>query len=228
MKAVEQMNIFEKLSAITNELNRVAKNLQVGVGKSSYKAVGEADVLATVKPKEEQYRVYSYPFSRKVIKDEAFEVESSFQDQKTGKMKTTKKLSMFMRIETTYRFVNMDNPAEYIDIVTYGDGVDPQDKAPGKAMTYSDKYALLKAYKIETGDDPDQHQSGNMTRVAKAQKQQTSYDEIPTNEHLARLRELGGSINVVADFYKVGIEQVTDAMVVKMIEAKERSLSKAK
>lgn len=62
----------------------------------------------------------------------------------------------------------------------------------------------------------------------KAQKQQTNYDEIPTNEHLARLRELGGSINVVADFYKVGIDQVTDAMVVKMIEAKERSLAKAK
>ena len=50
----------------------------------------------------------------------------------------------------------MENPDEYIDITTYGDGVDTQDKAPGKAMTYSDKYALLKAYKIQTGDDPDE------------------------------------------------------------------------
>lgn len=225
MKPVEQMNIFEKLSAITNELNRVAKNLNVGVGKSSYKAVGEADVLAAVKPKEEQYRVYSYPFARKVIKDEVFEVESSFKDQ-TGNITTQKKLSMFMRIETTYRFVNMDNPAEFVDIVTYGDGVDPQDKAPGKAMTYSDKYALLKAYKVETGDDPDQHQSGNMTRVAKPQKQQVAEKDIPTNEHLAELRELGGTINVVAQYYKVEIDQVTDAMVVQMLDAKKRSLAK--
>ena len=58
--------------------------------------------------------------------------------------------------DLTVRFVNVDKPEEYIDITTYGDGVDSQDKAPGKAMTYGDKYALLKAYKIITGDDPDQ------------------------------------------------------------------------
>ena len=45
------------------------------------------------------------------------------------------------------------------DEITYGDGVDTQDKAPGKAMTYADKYALLKAYKIVTGEDPDQQHS---------------------------------------------------------------------
>ena len=43
------MNIYEKLAAITSELNAVAKNLMVGEGRSSYKAVSEADVLAAVK-----------------------------------------------------------------------------------------------------------------------------------------------------------------------------------
>ena len=62
-----------------------------------------------------------------------------------------KKLTIFLRIKTVYRFVNIDNPTEFIDVETFGDGVDSQDKAPGKAMTYADKYALLKAYKIETG-----------------------------------------------------------------------------
>ena len=57
------MNIYEKLAAITAELSRVAKNLKVGEGKSSYKAVGEADVLAAVKPLEEKHKVYSYPLS---------------------------------------------------------------------------------------------------------------------------------------------------------------------
>ena len=72
-----------------------------------------------------------------------------------------------MRIEVEYRFVNVDNPSEFIDITTYGDGVDSQDKAPGKAMTYADKYALLKAYKIETGDDPDKEPSGELKAVKK-------------------------------------------------------------
>lgn len=65
-------------------------------------------------------------------------------------------------MHTIYRFVNIDKPEEYIDIDTYGDGVDSGDKAPGKAMTYSDKYALMKAYKIITGDDPDQISSDDL------------------------------------------------------------------
>ena len=51
------MNIYEKLAAITSELNAVAKNLMVGEGRSSYKAVSEADVLAAVKPLEQKYKV---------------------------------------------------------------------------------------------------------------------------------------------------------------------------
>ena len=53
------MNIYEKLSTITNEIGTVAKNLEVGVGKSQYKAVGEADVLKAVKELEAKYKVYS-------------------------------------------------------------------------------------------------------------------------------------------------------------------------
>ena len=147
------MNIFEKMSSITAELTAVAKNLSVGEGRSSYKAVGEADVLAAVRPLEVKHKVYSYPVDREIVSSQIMESEREY---KGNVIKTQKQ---FMRVRTTYRFVNMENPEEYIDMVTYGDGVDPQDKAPGKAMTYSDKYALLKAYKIITGEDPDQYKS---------------------------------------------------------------------
>ncbi len=32
-------------------------------------------------------------------------------------------------------------------------------------MTYADKYALMKAYKIMTGDDPDQYKSPDNTKI---------------------------------------------------------------
>lgn len=144
------MNIYEKMSAITTEITAVAKNLNVGWGKNSYKAVGEADVLAAVKPIEAKYKVYSYPYSREIA-------ESGILT--TVKTDGTESKQQFMRVVTVYRFVDMEKPEDYIDITTYGDGVDSQDKAPGKAMTYADKYALLKAYKIITGDDPDQNYS---------------------------------------------------------------------
>ena len=144
---MEEKNIFKRLSQITSEITAVAKNLNVGWGKSSYKAVGEADVLAAVKPIESKNGVYSYPYSREIIESAVLT---------SAKADGTESKQQFLRVKTVYRFVNVDNPADYIDITTYGDGVDSQDKAPGKAMTYGDKYALLKAYKIITGDDPDQ------------------------------------------------------------------------
>lgn len=171
------LNIFEKMLAITSELTRVAKNLEVGFGQSKYKAVGEADVLAAVRPLEEKYKVYSYPYKRTVL--ETGEIET-----KTG----TKNL--FLRVETIYRFVNIEKPEEFVDVTSYGDGVDSQDKSVGKAMTYSDKYALMKAYKIMTGDDPDQFKSedlGSASLKNNNTKKMKSYKELLSD----KLDELG-------------------------------------
>jgi hypothetical protein len=145
------MNIYEKLLNITSDIATVNKNLIVGEGKSKYKAVGEADVLKAVKELEKKYGIYSYPCKREVIDSQILITEKEYNDT------ITKSTKQFMRIETIYRFVNIEKPEEFIEVTTYGDGVDSQDKAPGKAMTYSDKYALLKAYKMITGDDPDQN-----------------------------------------------------------------------
>ena len=149
------MNIYEKMLAITDEIACVAKNLRVGEGRNEYKAVGEADVLAAVKPLEAKHKIYSYPREREIIATDVMTTEKEYKGN------VTKSNKLFLRVKTTYRFVNAENPEEHIEITTYGDGVDSQDKAPGKAMTYADKYALLKAYKIMTGDDPDQTASEN-------------------------------------------------------------------
>lgn len=161
------MNIYEKLSSITNELSSVAKNLEVGYGQNKYKATGEADVLRAIKPLEAKYKVFSYPFKREVI--ESGQIESTT-------LKGEIKKNLFLRIATTYRFVNMEKVDEYVDIISYGDGVDSQDKSVGKAMTYSDKYALMKCYKIITGDDPDQFASEDLTKSTISKKEIKSPD----------------------------------------------------
>ena len=189
------LNIFQRMLAATSEINRVAKNLKVDISKSqSYKAVAESDVLEAVKPIEEKYGIYSYPVSRKIIKDEAYTTTSGYDGCKS------EKTTFFMRLETVYRFVNTDKPDEYIDITTYGDGVDTQDKAPGKAMTYADKYALLKAYKIQTGDDPDANPSGNLGKEK---------FEKPTAEQLAQAEELGINLDGLAAYAKCKVEEIS-------------------
>lgn len=150
-------NIFAKMAAITAELQTVAKNLTVAATKtSSYKAVSERDIIDAVKPLEAKYGVYSYPASREILESQTLETEQTYNGQ------TTKKTTFFTRIKTVYRFVNVDNPTDFIETTTFAEGIDPQDKGSGKAMTYADKYALMKAYKISTGDDPDQTASEPM------------------------------------------------------------------
>ena len=151
---VSNMNIYKKMMAITSELSNVKKNLTVSTGgNNSYKAVSERDVLDAVKPLEARYGIYSYPYKREIIEKDVVTSKSTYKDR------TTEKNQFRLRIEVTYRFINTDNPSEVIDVTSYGDGIDSGDKATGKAMTYADKYALMKAYKISTGDDPDQEAS---------------------------------------------------------------------
>ncbi len=165
------MNIYEKMLNITNEIANVNKNLTVGEGKSKYKAVGEADVLKAVKELEFKHKVYSYPVNREIIESTMYTTSNQYGE----------KNNIFSRIKTTYRFVNVEKPDEYIEIISYAEGIDTQDKGAGKAMTYSDKYALMKAYKIITGEDPDQNPSQEEKVTNKTytkQKQEKIQDEL--------------------------------------------------
>ena len=159
---IKKLNIYQKMDLITNEIETVGKNLKVQVSsKASYNAVSERDIIDAVKPIEHKYRVYSYPYDRKIIDN----------DIVVNKNEYGEKNSFFMRVETIYRFVNIDNGNEFIDIKAYGDGIDTGDKAPGKATTYADKYALMKAYKISTGEDPDEDPSPNKGYTRETKKE---------------------------------------------------------
>ena len=153
---IKDMNIYQKMAAITAELKAVEKDLTVQTTKtSSYKAVSERGILDAVKPLEEKYGIYSYPLSREVLESNLIQNETIYEDAK-GNKTTTPKTSYMTRIKTVYRFVNTDLPSEYIDTITFAEGIDSQDKGSGKAMTYADKYALMKSYKISTGEDVDE------------------------------------------------------------------------
>ena len=206
----DKENIFQRMSKITQEMAAVAKNLQVGEGKSQYKAVGEADILAAVKPLEAKHGVYSYPVSREVIESGTME-----RDGKYGKS-----VQLYLRIKVTYRFLCIDNPDSFIEIESFGDGVDTQDKAPGKAMTYADKYALMKAYKIITGDDPDQYESEPQEKVT---SKKPAYP--PREEMITFIANAYDSENLrkLMDYYHVTkLDDLKDAEVIACYNRKKK------
>ena len=203
------MNIYEKLLKISSDLQTVAKNLEISIGGKGYKAVGEADVLRAIKPLEAQYGVYSYPVKRQIIETGTLE---------SADYKGNVKKQLFERIETTYRFVNTEKPEEYIDIISYGDGIDTGDKSVGKAMTYADKYALMKAYKIVTGDDPDQEPSNELH-----QADTHNVENVIAPETLQKCAELGIDIDKVAVYLKKTTKELTNGDLVNAIVMKQQA-----
>ena len=87
-------------------------------------------------------------------------------------------------------------------------------------MTYADKYALLKAYKIVTGDDPDQEASNDL----KTTETKKTLDAAL----LEQAFELEIDLNKVAIYYKKPVEELTNDDLKKAIAQKKKALGGAK
>ena len=203
----KSLNLFQKLSKISSEIKSAEKDLEISIGGAKYKAVSESVILNIVKPLEEKYGVYSYPYDRAIVDSNLVTTKD-----RNG----TEKTQFFERIETVYRFVNIDNPSEYIDMKSFGDGLDSGDKSVGKAMTYGDKYALMKAYKIVTGDDPD--------KVGSEEGKKTVSETMKVSETVRKQAALFNvSLDKLAIYLKKKITDLTDSDVIAAIEVKRNA-----
>ena len=78
----------------------------------------------------------------------------------------------------SFTWINAENPEEQIECPWLGQGLDNGEKGVGKAMTYAEKYFLLKFFNIATDkDDPDSHQQSH-----KHQDQGRPFDGKSRNE----------------------------------------------
>jgi hypothetical protein len=126
-------NIAQRIAAVMGEVDYVQKEKPKQGMQYSY--VSHDAVTAKVRPLLHKHGVVYYPRDLHV--------------QQNG----NRTEAVF-----TVRFENVNDRTDYIDVATFGYGVDSQDKGPGKAMSYGVKYALLKVLGLETGDDPENDQ----------------------------------------------------------------------
>ncbi len=142
------LNIHQRLAAAMGEVDYIQKEKKQGM---NYTIVSHDAVTAKVRPVLLKHGIVYYPVRCEHLHN-GNRAECSL----------------------TVRFVNIDEPTDFFDVPTFGYGIDPQDKGPGKAMSYAVKYALLKALGLETGDDPDNDDVDFQPPERQPQKQQTS------------------------------------------------------
>jgi len=146
---MDKLNLYEKIQAVSIEIMNIEKDMKVGSGNYSYKAISDTNVTLQVKRAEQKHRILSIPVKQELINSEIVK-----------QMKGDRESILYIdNIKMTVRLIDLDDTSSFIDVESYGKGIDSSDKGFGKASTYARKYALLNAYKIATGEDPDAEKS---------------------------------------------------------------------
>jgi hypothetical protein len=142
------MNIYKKLI----EVRKVVKYLKKENEGAQYKYVSSSQTLAAVKEKLDELELLLVPsVTNKTIHKDVYE--------KTFKGETKRAVDYFTELEMDFTWVNAEKPEETILCHWYGQGLDTGEKGVGKALTYADKYFMLKFFNIPTDkDDPDSFQ----------------------------------------------------------------------
>lgn len=137
---IKGLNIYQRINEIRKKVEYLKKEKAV----QGYKVVTHDQVTGALRDCFIQYGVI-------VVPNEMGSVMIN-TDTQTGSG------TPWMRYEAKYtiEFVNMDKPEETISINVSAHAMDTGDKAPGKALSYATKMAMLKLFSIETGEDDEE------------------------------------------------------------------------
>jgi len=134
-------NIYQRVQAVMKAVSYVKKDKTVEGAGGGYRAVTHDQVTAIVRQHFVEHGIVVVPHL------------TESQTIATGR--TTKAGTPIIRFEGTYSidFVNVDEPTDKIVATTVAHAEDQGDKAPGKALSYAVKGAILKVLLLETGED---------------------------------------------------------------------------
>lgn len=135
IKQEKALNIHQRILAATKDLDSVRSQIKTD------KDVKSGDrVLYSVISRDSVIRIVT-PI---MVKHGINAVMSVIEHERIGNMTI---------IKASMRYVNTDDPKDFVEINSIGYGIDQQDKGSGKAQTYVERYAHQKMFKIPTGVD---------------------------------------------------------------------------
>lgn len=135
------MNIYEKLI----EVRKAVPYLQKEAKGHQYNYVSSSQVLSAVRQRMDEVGLMLIP---------------TITNTKVTAENDGKRTTYFTELWIDFTWVNAEKPDETVKSSWYGQGIDiAGEKGVGKALTYAEKYYLLKTFNIATDtDDPDSFQ----------------------------------------------------------------------
>ena len=136
------MNLLQRINEVRKAIGYIQKDKSVDTGRGSYKAVTHDAVTAMLREHMVEHGIVSWP---SLVESNAQPFEVNAEGVKAKQF----------RYEATYDFTfcNVEDRNDCLTIRIQAHAMDNADKAPGKALSYAMKYALLKLFNLETGED---------------------------------------------------------------------------
>jgi len=148
------VKIYKKILELRKRVEYIQKTEQGAQGVSS------SNVLSKVRPVMDELGLLLMPSITKT---------NTFPKKDYGKPDSKE---LFTEVWMTFTWVNAIEPNESISYDWYSQGLDMGEKGIGKAVTYAEKYFLLKSLNIPTDkDDPDTFRNRDVDYMTKIQGQ---------------------------------------------------------
>ena len=141
------MNIYEKLI----EVRKAVPYLKKENAGQQYKYVSSSQALGAVRAKIDELGLLLIPSV----------IDAKYSELlKSTSAKGNETITILTELTVEYTWLNAENPEEKLSVTWYGQGLDTTgEKGVGKALTYAEKYFMLKFFNIATDkDDPDAFQ----------------------------------------------------------------------
>ena len=201
-----QLNLRQKLAEVRRRIGYIQKRGHNE--RANYNYVTAADIAGTVGDILAELGVVVIP----TLEDISYESAA-------GRGEAIR----MARVVMAYTFADVDSGEEIIAKVA-GQGLDPGDKAPYKAMTGALKYALLQSFLLATGDDPEDDRLDARLTAPNA-------EHLISGEQVRELQtlieETETELERVLAYYKVAsLSELTETAYRRAVEVLNRKLAK--
>lgn len=165
------LNIYQRINAVMKEVDYVKKDRAVSGGGASYKAVTHDQAVSVIRASLVKHGIVIEPKQR----------EGNFIQMRDMNLPVPVKMGLYSGFYDVH-FVNIDNPEDRTVVSVEAHANDNGDKAPGKAMTYAVKTAILKQFTLETGEDDESRSESNDINFINDEQCRTLFELLCDNQ----------------------------------------------
>lgn len=181
----EQLNLYQKIADVKANIDGFTKDIK----GYNYSYVSGSQVLHRIRNKMIEHNLLLVPYTE--------------HEEVTETKNAKGKPEHIVKLKLTYKWINADKPQEILEVPFFAIGQqDDVSKAHGTALTYAERYFLMKFFNIPTDeDDADAKQKQDKYSTSNTQLQ--DYLRKEANDFIAIAKESG-----LADKYQEQINKL--------------------